>query len=69
MYLNDKSHEILEWQGGFRGFEHDIHTAILVTANLKAFLSHEVFQVYVDGGLYAMNLINVSTQFRAYNRC
>ena len=40
------------------GFEHDIHTAILVTANLKAFLSYEVFQAYVDGGLYAMNLIN-----------
>ena len=58
VYLNEKSHELLEWQGGCHGFEHDIHTAILVTANLKAFLSYEVFQAYVDGGLYAMNLIN-----------
>ena len=56
--LNDKCHELMEWQGGCRGFERDIHTAILVTANLKAFLSYEVFQAYVDGGLYAMNLIN-----------
>lgn len=58
VFLNDKCHELLEWQGGCRGFERDIHTAILVTANLKAFLSYEVFQAYVDGGLYAMNLIN-----------
>lgn len=58
VYLNDKCHELLEWQGGCRGFERDIHTAILVTGNLKAFLSFEVFQAYVDGGLYAMNLIN-----------
>ena len=58
VYLYDKCHELLEWQGGCHGFEHDIHTAILVTANLKAFLSYEVFQAYVDGGLYAMNLIN-----------
>ena len=58
VFFNDSCHELLEWQEGCRGFEHDIHTAILVTANLKAFLYYEVFQAYVDGGLYAMNLIN-----------
>lgn len=46
------------WQGGARGFESDIPCCILVTANLKAFLSGEVFQAYIDGGLYAQNLIN-----------
>lgn len=29
-----------------------------MTANLKAFLSYEIHQAYIDGGLYAMNLIN-----------
>ncbi len=50
--------ELMQWQGGCRGFEQELHYAILVTANLKAFLSHEVHQAFVDGGLYAMNLIN-----------
>ena len=35
-----------------------IRTSILVTANLKAFLYYEIHQAYIDGGLYAMNLIN-----------
>ncbi|MBQ9201252.1 MAG: nitroreductase family protein [Bacteroidales bacterium] len=50
--------QLIQWQGGARGFETEIPCAILVTANLKAFLSYEVHQAYVDGGLYAMNLIN-----------
>lgn len=53
-----KSLELVKWQGGCRGFENEIKCAILVTANLKAFLSYEVHQPYIDGGLYAMNLIN-----------
>lgn len=53
-----KSIDLVKWQGGSRGFEDEIKCAILVTANLKAFLNHEVHQAYIDGGLYAMNLIN-----------
>lgn len=53
-----KSIELIKWQGGSRGFEDEIKCCILVTANLKAFLSYEVHQAYIDGGLYAMNLIN-----------
>jgi nitroreductase len=53
-----QSIELSRWQGGCRGFEEEIKCAILVTANRKAFFSHEVFQAYIDGGLYAMNLIN-----------
>lgn len=48
----------MNWQGGCHGFEKELRYSILVTANLKAFLSYEVHQAYVDGGLYAMNLIN-----------
>lgn len=58
IYMGNQSVELIKWQGGSRGFEDEIRCAILVTANLKAFLSFEVHQAYVDGGLYAMNLIN-----------
>lgn len=58
VFMWDKSVELLKWQGGCNGFEEEIKCAILVTANLKAFFYYEVHQAYVDGGLYAMNLIN-----------
>lgn len=58
IYRAPKSIELIKWQGGSRGFEDEIKCAILVTANFKAFLSYEVHQAYIDGGLYAMNLIN-----------
>ena len=31
---------------------------IIVTADMKGFLAHEPFQCYIDGGMYAQNLIN-----------
>lgn len=58
VFMGEKSVELVQWQGGSRGFEDEIKCSILVTANLKAFLDYEVHQAYVDGGLYAMNLIN-----------
>lgn len=58
IFTGKKCHDLLVWQGGCKGFEEEIPYAILVTANLKAFLSYEIHQAYVDGGLYAMNLIN-----------
>lgn len=58
VYRTPESIDLVKWQGGSRGFEDEIKCAILVTANLKAFLSYEVHQAYIDGGLYAMNLIN-----------
>ena len=61
VYMGENAIKLVKWQGGSRGFEEEIHCAILVTANLKAFLSHEIHQAYIDGGLYAMNLINALT--------
>ncbi len=58
VFLGEDSVELVKWQGGARGFENEIKGCVLVTANLKAFLYYEVHQAYVDGGLYAMNLIN-----------
>lgn len=64
VFTGEKSIELIKWQGGSRGFEEEIRCSILVTANLKAFLSYEVHQAYVDGGLYAMNLINALHSLR-----
>ncbi len=58
IFTGNHSVKLIKWQGGSSGFENEIRCSILVTANLKAFLSYEVHQAYVDGGLYAMNLIN-----------
>ena len=58
VYSGKDSVNLIKWQGGSVGFEDECKHSILVTANLKAFLYHEVFQAYIDGGLYAMNLIN-----------
>lgn len=58
VYEGEACHQLLRWQGGSRGFEEDVHHAIVVTASQKAFLYYEMHQAYVDGGLYAMNLVN-----------
>ena len=58
IYFGEDSHELLRMQDGCKGFCDDIHCCIVVTADMKGFLGHEPFQCYVDGGLYAQNLIN-----------
>ena len=58
IYQGNKATQLFKWQGGARGFEAEPTLAILVSANSRAFLKYEPFQVYVDGGLYTMNLIN-----------
>lgn len=58
IYNKEKCQEIIRWQGGARGFENDIPCCIIVTSNLNAFLEYEIFQAYIDGGMYAQNLIN-----------
>jgi hypothetical protein len=58
IYFGDDAHEMLRMQSGCNGFYNDIHCCIVVTADMKGFLGHEPFQCYIDGGLYAQNLIN-----------
>lgn len=57
IYFNEQATSLLKLQGGARGFEEEIPVAILVTANMKAYYEYEKFQAYIDGGLYAMDLI------------
>lgn len=49
--------KILDVQTGARQFKNDISCLILVTSSINAFSLGEHHQVYVNGGLYAMNLI------------
>lgn len=58
VFEGEESIKLMKWQGGCKGFEDELKHSILVTANLKAFLFYETHQAYIDGGLYAMNLIN-----------
>lgn len=59
IYKNKKQiSEILEQQNGNRGFGHLANKLILVTAELGAFNgSGERNQAFIDGGIYAMNLL------------
>lgn len=58
IFFGEEAHLLLKAQGGANGFEEEIPCAILVTADMRAFLSYEPMQCYIDGELYAMNLIN-----------
>lgn len=58
IFFGDDAHELLRMQDGCKGFAEDIHCCIVVTSDMKGFLGHEPFQCYIDGGLYAQNLIN-----------
>jgi len=57
IFYGSKNQELLQWQNGAKNFENEVPFSILITANMKAFLYYEPFQLYVDGGLYAMSLI------------
>lgn len=49
--------ELLKLQGGNNGFGDTINKLLIVTTNTEDFTRLESNQVYVDGGLFSMNLI------------
>lgn len=53
----EKIIELLDFQTGARQFKDDIACLILVTATPNAFFGGEYHQHFVNGGLYAMNLM------------
>jgi nitroreductase len=58
--ITDKNQilKILEVQGGNRGFGHLVNNLVIVTGELGVFSGiTERNQVYIDGGIYAMNLL------------
>lgn len=58
-YYSDKKkiQELLSFQNGNAGFTESIDKLLLVTASAKAFTRYEHNQLFIDGGLYSMNLM------------
>ena len=52
----EKKDYLLDLQMGCKGFISEMHTVIYITINQKRYIK-EWNQSYIDGGLYAMNLI------------
>lgn len=58
VYLDkDKAQKLLILQRGCNGFYQDMQGCILVTSDLGSYGFQEINQMYVDGALYAMNLM------------
>lgn len=57
VFTGEKKDKLLNVDSS-RGFVSEIDTALLITVDMRAYFSNEFYQCYVDGGLYAMNLIN-----------
>lgn len=58
VYSNEKlRNKIFSLQGGCKGFWQDMQYAILICGDIRGYNINELSQVYVDGGIYAMNLL------------
>ena len=53
----DLKNKLLKLQGGNGGFTESINQLLIVTSEVKKFSRLESNQVYVDGGLFSMNLL------------
>lgn len=56
-HQDDVRLKMFEQQGGSRGFFQDMQYAILICGDMNYYRFYELSQVYVDGGIYAMNLM------------
>lgn len=56
-HRDDVRLKMFEQQGGSRGFYQDMQYAILICGDMNYYRFYELSQVYVDGGIYAMNLM------------
>lgn len=51
--------KVLKNQNGNEGFGHEFDKLLLITADNRYFnRDRELFQVYIDGGMYAQNILN-----------
>lgn len=48
---------LLNVQNGNKGFGDKISSLIVVTGKLSSFFSYERYQVYIDGGMFAMSIV------------
>lgn len=58
-YYRDKQviKHLLSYQNGNAGFTESIDKLLIVTGSIKAFTRYEHNQLFIDGGLYSMNLM------------
>ena len=55
----EKMKRVLKNQNGNRGFGEEINKLLLITFDLRYSNRHrEIFQAYIDGGMYAANILN-----------
>ena len=58
VYSNEAlRNKMFSLQGGCKGFWQDMQYAILVCGDIRRYNINELSQVYVDGGIYTMNLL------------
>lgn len=58
VYSDDNlRNKMFSLQGGCKGFSDDMQYAILICGDIRGYNINELSQVYVDGGIYAMNLL------------
>ena len=57
LFSGNKKNQLLEYQGGCKGFIEQIEYAILLSVDLNMYFINEINQPYVDGGIYGMNLL------------
>lgn len=58
IYEGKEMEDVLTIQHGALGFINEMSFCILITSDMRAYSNIEQYQAYVDGGLYAMNLLN-----------
>lgn len=69
VYSNkDKIQELLSYQNGNAGFNLNINKLLIVTGNAKAFTFAESNQLFIDGGLFSMNIL-LSIHAAGYGAC
>jgi nitroreductase len=58
-YFKNKNlkNQLLKLQGGNGGFTDSINQLLIITTDVRRFTKYEGNQIFIDGGLFAMNLI------------
>jgi nitroreductase len=63
-----KIQELLSYQNGNAGFNDSINRLLMVTGNAKAFTFSESNQLFIDGGLFSMNIL-LAIHAAGYGAC
>lgn len=63
-----KFQELLSYQNGNAGFNGNINKLLIVTGNAKAFTFAESNQLFIDGGLFSMNIL-LAIHAAGYGAC